>query len=254
MLIDTHVHLNLDVFSQDFDNVIKRAFDNDIKYFIVPGLDYKTNEKSVELSIKNPFIKAAVGIHPCYWLNNDPFSIEKYLSLPQVVAIGEIGLDLYHDKTSLDIQKKNLQLQIKLALKYNLPIILHARDSFNEIYNILKLYKNNIRGVFHCLTNDLEEAKKAIDLGFYVGIGGIVTYENAKEACKIAKEIPLDKIFLETDAPFLTPYPIAKNKRNEPAFVKIIAEKIANLRNIGLEEVKMQTSQNVQKLFNFKFV
>ncbi|KND62671.1 TatD family hydrolase [Candidatus Phytoplasma phoenicium] len=253
MLIDTHAHLNLEVFQKDLPYVLNRASQNDVKYFIVPGLEHKTNEKAVELAIKNPFIKAAVGIHPCYWCNEDPFSIEQYLSLPQVVAVGEIGIDLYHEKDSLDVQKKILQLQIQLALKYNLPIILHARSSFDETYEILKPYQYKIKGVFHCLTTHLREAQKAVELGFYVGIGGIVTYENSFEAHQIVKTIPLNKLFLETDSPFLTPFPIAKNKRNEPAFIKIIAEKIANLRNISLEEVALQTSQNAKKLFSLDF-
>lgn len=253
MLIDTHTHLNLESFDKDLHDVINRAMQNNVKYFIVPGLEHKTNEKAVELAIKNPFIKAAVGIHPCYWRNEDPFSIEQYLNLPQVVAVGEIGIDLYHEKDSLAVQKKNLQLQIQLALKYNLPIILHARSSFNEVYSMLKPYQHKLKGVFHCLTTHFQEAQKAVELGFYVGIGGIVTYENALEAHKISQKIPLNKIFLETDSPFLTPFPIAKNKRNEPAFVKIVAEKIAALRNISLEEVSLQTSQNAKKLFSLDF-
>ncbi|WP_341266414.1 TatD family hydrolase [Candidatus Phytoplasma fraxini] len=252
MLIDTHTHLNFSNFDKDLQKVIQRAFDNDIKYFIVPGVDQKTNTKALDLSLKNSCIKIAVGIHPCYWQNEDPLSIEKYLNNPQVIAIGEIGLDLYHEKNSLSIQKQNLQIQIKLAVKYNLPIILHARKSFDEIYQMLLPYKGQIKGVFHCLTSYLEEAKKAIELGFYVGLGGIVTYEKAIEAHKIAQQIPLDKILLETDSPFLTPLPLEKNKRNEPGFLKIIAKKIANLRNINVQEISKQTTNNAKKLFNLE--
>ncbi|TVY12276.1 TatD family hydrolase [Candidatus Phytoplasma pini] len=252
LLIDTHAHLNLKIFDKDLNNVIQRAFSNNVKYFIVPGLDQKTNIKAIELASKHSFIKVAVGIHPCYWQNENPLNIEKYLKKKnsQIIAIGEIGLDLCHEKDSLNIQKKNLEIQINLALKYNLPLILHARQSFEELYQILLPYKNRLRGVFHCLVTSFEEAKKAIELGFYIGIGGIITYEKALEAHKIAKYIPLENIFLETDSPFLTPYPIEKSKRNEPAFIKIIAEKIASLRNITLEKVAQQTTSNVQKLFS----
>jgi TatD DNase family protein len=249
MLIDTHTHLNLPNFEKDLNKVLERSFLNNINYFIVPGLDYQTNKKAVEMAQKNNFIKAAVGIHPCYWMNQDPYSIEKYLQLPQVVAIGEIGLDLYHDNRYLDIQKKNLKIQINLAIKYNLPIILHSRESFKEIYPILKKYKNKIRGVFHCFLSNLSEVKKALNLNFYIGIGGIVTYEKAYEAHKIATEIPLERIILETDSPFLTPFPINKKKRNEPSFLKIIAEKIAFLRNQKYNEISEQTTKNAKKLF-----
>ncbi|WP_323847534.1 MAG: TatD family hydrolase [Phytoplasma sp.] len=252
MLIDTHTHLNFSNFNKDLNQVLQRAYDNDVKYFIVPGVDKETNEKAIDLAVKNSCIKVAVGIHPCYWLNEDPLSIEKYFNCPHVVAVGEIGLDLYHEKKFLPIQKQNLQIQIKLALKYNLPIVLHARESFDEIYQILLPYKGEIKGVFHCLTNHLEEAKQALELGFYVGLGGIVTYEKAGEAHKIAKKIPLDKILLETDSPFLTPSPLDKNKRNEPRFVKIIAEKIAKLRNISFQEISEKTTNNAKKLFNLK--
>ncbi|MFR0367843.1 TatD family hydrolase [Candidatus Phytoplasma palmae] len=250
MLIDTHAHLNLNIFEKELEEILKRSFQNNVKYFIVPGLNEETNKKAIILSRKYSCIKAAVGIHPCYWLNEDPLKIEKYLkNNNDIVAIGEIGLDLYHEANSLSIQKKNLKIQVELAIKYNLPIILHARESFDEIIKILLPYKGRINGVFHCLTTRLEEVQKAIDLGFYVGLGGIVTYEKAVEAHKIVKYTPLDKILLETDAPFLTPFPIAKNTRNEPSFIKIIAERISFLKKISFEEVCFQTTENAKKLF-----
>ncbi|MDO8168032.1 TatD family hydrolase [Candidatus Phytoplasma melaleucae] len=251
MLIDTHTHLNLDDYSRDLPIVIERALNNGISYFIVPGLDDKTNSKAIALSLKYPCIKAAIGIHPCYWKNEDPSSIEKYLKLKysQVVAIGEIGLDLYHDKKFLHIQKQNLYIQLELSIKYNLPVILHARESFQEIYKMLLPYKNKIRGVFHCLTTSLEEVEKALELGFYIGVGGIITYQKFEESHKVLSKIPLDKILLETDSPFLTPSPLPRNKRNEPSFLHIIAEKVAMIKNISLEKVALQTSHNVKKIF-----
>jgi TatD DNase family protein len=249
MLIDTHAHLNLEDYYKDLKDVINRALKNDVRYFIVPGLDNKTNQKSIELALKNPEIKVAVGIHPSYVTNEDPFSIEKYLKLSQVVAIGEIGIDLYHEQKTLQLQKQNLQIQVKLAIKYDLPIILHARSSFEEIYEILLPYKHKIRGVFHSLVTDFESAQRAIDLGFYIGIGGIVTYKKAFQVHTLAKQLPLDKILLETDSPFLTPTPWKKTYRNEPFLIKLVAEKIAILRNITLNEVAEQTTKNVKKLF-----
>ncbi|WBL31542.1 TatD family hydrolase [Candidatus Phytoplasma sacchari] len=249
MLIDTHTHLNLKDFELDLENVLELASNKGIKSFIVPGLDEETNKKTIELSKKYSSIKSAVGIHPCYYFNQNPYDIEKYLKLPQVVAIGEIGLDLYHEKKSLSIQKNNLKIQIELAIKYDLPIILHARNSFEEIYSILLPYKNRIRGVFHCLVSNFLEAQKALELNFYIGIGGIVTYEKAYEAHKIARNIPLDKILLETDSPFLTPYPLEKSKRNEPSFLIYIAEKIAFLKNTDFKKVAIQTTKNALNLF-----
>lgn len=212
MLIDTHTHLNLNNFEKDFQEVLKRALDKNVMNFIVPGLDEETNKKSIFLSQRFSCIKSSVGIHPCYCYNQDPYSIEKYLDLPQVVAIGEIGLDLYHNKDSLSIQKHFFKIQIELAIKYNLPIIIHARESFEEVYKVLLPYKNKIKGVFHCLVSNIVEAKKVLELNFYIGIGGIVTYKQAYEVHEIAKIIPLQKILLETDSPFLTPFPLEKKR------------------------------------------
>ncbi|WCA22595.1 TatD family hydrolase [Candidatus Phytoplasma oryzae] len=252
MLVDTHTHLNLKKFQKDLYHVLQRSFVKGVTNFIVPGLDEETNKLSILLSQKKHFIKAAVGIHPCYYFNQNPYSIEKYLKLPQVVAVGEIGLDLYHEKDSLTIQKKNLKIQLELAIKYNLPVILHARNSFEEIYQILLPYKEKIKGVFHCLVTDISNIEKVLELGFYVGIGGIVTYEKAYEVHKIAQLIPLDKILLETDSPFLTPFPLDKNQRNEPSFLVFIAKKIALLRNIDYRQVVKQTSINANNLFSLK--
>ncbi|MDV3157277.1 MAG: TatD family hydrolase [Candidatus Phytoplasma australasiaticum] len=249
LLIDTHAHLNLNDYEKDLNEVITKAHHQGIKYFIVPGLDTKTNARAFHLALEYECIKIAVGIHPCYWKDEDPMTIQQYLRLPQVVAIGEIGIDLYRDKTSLPIQKKNLQIQLDLAIKYNLPVILHAREAFEEVYKILLPYKNKIKGVFHCLVNNLEDAQKAVDLGFYIGIGGIVTYNKALIAHEIAQKIPLEKILLETDSPFLTPFPLEKTQRNEPAYLKIIAEKIAFLRQISFSDVVQQTTKNVKNLF-----
>ncbi|MDO8063872.1 TatD family hydrolase [Candidatus Phytoplasma bonamiae] len=249
LLIDTHTHLNINDYEKDLNEVIAKANDNGIKYFIVPGLNAQTNAKAFHLALEYECIKIAVGIHPCYWQNEDPMTIQQYLRLPQVVAVGEIGIDLYRDKTSLHIQKKNFQIQLDLALKYNLPVILHAREAFEEVYQILLPYQNKIKGVFHCLVNSLEEAQKAIELGFYIGIGGIVTYNNALVTHEVARKMPLDKILLETDSPFLTPFPLEKTKRNEPAYLSIIAEKIAALRQISLSDVVQQTTKNAKNLF-----
>ncbi|MGL9688018.1 MAG: TatD family hydrolase [Candidatus Phytoplasma sp. TWB_XP] len=249
MLIDTHTHLNLKTYKNKLDDVFQKAWNNDVKKMIVIGMDEKTNQKAYEIANKYKEVMVAFGIHPCSDFSQEtPESIIKYLNHPQTVAIGEIGLDLHHRQDNLAIQKKFFQAQVKIAIQYNLPIIIHARKSFEEIYQLLLPYRNQVRGVFHCLVFSLEEAKKALELGFYIGIGGVVTYPHAKFAHEIAKTIPLDKILLETDCPYLTPYPF-QNETNEPSYIKLIAQKIAQLRNISLQCVATQTSNNVAKLF-----
>ncbi|WP_024563485.1 TatD family hydrolase [Candidatus Phytoplasma tritici] len=249
MLIDTHTHLNLKTYKNKLDDVFQKAWNNDVKKMIVIGMDEKTNQKAYEIANKYKEVMVAFGIHPCSDFSQEtPESIIKYLNHPQTVAIGEIGLDLHHRQDNLAIQKKFFQAQVKIAIQYNLPIIIHARKSFEEIYQLLLPYRNQVRGVFHCLVFSLEEAQKALELGFYIGIGGFVTYPNAKAAHEIAKTIPLDKILLETDCPYLTPYPF-QNETNEPSNIKLIAQKIAQLRNISLQCVATQTSNNVSKLF-----
>ncbi|WP_349402181.1 TatD family hydrolase [Candidatus Phytoplasma solani] len=249
MLIDTHAHLNVKTYAKDLDEVLKRAFQNDIKKIIVVGMDEKSNQKAFEIANKNKEIMVSFGIHPCSDFSKETSeSILKYLKHPQTVAIGEIGLDLYHQQDNLDIQKKNFQDQVKIAIQYNLPIIIHARKSFEEIYRLLLPFKNKIRGVFHCLVFSCKEVQMALELGFYIGIGGVVTFKNTPVAQVIAKTTPLNRVLLETDAPYLTPYPF-QGKRNEPAHIKIIAQKVAQLKNISLQEVARQTSNNVAQLF-----
>ncbi|MFP7699507.1 MAG: TatD family hydrolase [Candidatus Phytoplasma pyri] len=250
MLIDTHAHLNQSDYDNDLEYVIARALKNDVQKIIVVGMDEKSNQKSIEIAEKFDNVKATIGIHPCYYQNEDPKKLEKYLKHSQVIAIGETGLDLHHRKDNLLEQKNIFKIHIELALKYKLPLILHARDAFLEVYEMLQPYKEKITGVFHCLVSNLKESKKALELGFYIGIGGIVTYKQSIITHEIAKTIPLEKIILETDCPYLTPIPFNK-QRNEPANIKIIAEKIAKLRNISLQEVSKQTTKNVKKLFNF---
>ncbi|MBP5836096.1 TatD family hydrolase [Candidatus Phytoplasma meliae] len=249
MLIDTHAHLNLKIYEKDLDQVLSKALQNDVQRMIVIGMDEASNQKAFAMAHRYPQMMIAFGIHPCSCLTLEkPENILKYLHHPQTVAIGEIGLDLHHRQDNLALQKKFFQTQVEIAIQHNLPIIIHARKSFEEIYRLLLPYKNKVRGVFHCLVFSVQEAQKALELGFYIGIGGVVTFENAKTAHEIAKIIPLNRILLETDAPYLTPFPFQK-ERNEPAYIKVIADRIAFLRNISLQEVAETTSNNVAQLF-----
>lgn len=248
MLIDTHAHLNVSDYKNDIDDVILRSINNGVKKIIVVGMDEITNQKAIELSLKFECIKPSLGIHPCYHQNQDLDKLKQQLTNNKVIAIGETGLDLHHKKDDLSIQKYFFNEQIKLSLQYNLPLIIHARESFEEVYKMLQFYKGKVKGVFHCLVSDVQEVQKALQLGFYIGIGGIVTYEQSTQAHEIAKMVPLNRLLLETDAPYLTPYPF-KNQRNEPSNIKIIAEKIAFLKNISVSEISQQTTMNVRKLF-----
>ncbi|CCV64837.1 Mg-dependent DNase, tatD family [Alteracholeplasma palmae J233] len=249
MIIDTHAHLNIEEFSLDLETVLNNAKRNNISKIIVIGMNDETNAKAVELAEKYEELYAAVGIHPSYIENESYETITKYLKHPKVVSVGEIGTDLYWVKDNIEKQKEYFKAQIEIAIKYNKPIIIHTRESFHEAYEVLLPYKGQIRGVFHCLTSSLEDAKKALELGFYIGIGGVLTFKKAINVHEIAVNIPLDKILLETDAPYLAPVPY-RGKRNEPAYTRMVAIKLAELRNISVEEVESVTTQNAIKLFS----
>jgi len=242
MLVDTHSHLNFKSYDEDRDEVIKRTRDEGVVCIDI-GTDYQASKKAVELAETNKNMFAAIGVHPTD--SDDKFSKEKFIELAKskkVVAIGEIGLDYYH-KTPKEAQKELFLQQLDLAEELDLPVIIHCRDAFGDVYEILKTRK--LRGVVHCFSDGLDEAKKYLDLGFYLGINGVIFKQNLDE---VIKNVPLDKILLETDCPFLTP-PMAENKRNEPIFVKYVAEKVAELKGISFEEVASATTENAKALF-----
>ena len=245
MLIDTHSHLNFKSYDEDRDEVIKRNRDEGVVCIDI-GTDYQASKKAVELGEDNENIFAAIGVHPTD--SDEKFDKEKFIELAKskkVVAIGEIGLDYYHEKNPAGIarQKELFLQQLDLAEKLDLPVIIHCRDAFEDVYKILKTRK--LRGVVHCFSDGIDEAKKYLDLGFYLGINGIIFKQNLDE---VIKNVPLDKILLETDCPFLTP-PASGVKRNEPIFVKYVAEKVAELKGISLDEVTTQTTLNAKALF-----
>lgn len=270
MIIDTHSHLNFNAFKKDLDKVIKRTLDNGIQAINV-GSKYETSRRAVEIAEKYKGMYAAVGLHPIYStgekIKTDPeegdflakeetFDYEKYKKLAlsgrrRVVAIGEIGLDYYYKpktKTRLNLfkekQKDTFLQQLDLAEELNLPVIIHCRMAHQDLINILK-QKNQIKGVIHCFTGTLEEAQEYIKLGFYIGINGIIFKMNLDE---VIKNIPIEKILVETDCPYLTP-PQEIGKRNEPLFIKYVIQKIADLKGIKFEEVAEKTTENAKKLF-----
>ncbi len=251
-MIDTHTHLYLDHFKDDIDDVIQRAVSVGVEKFYLPSINSKHNKSMHVLENKFPNrIFCMIGLHPCYVDQNFELEIEfvkKQIKEHDYKAIGEIGIDLFHEKKYFKQQVIAFEEQIKLAIEYDLPIVIHSRDSFDEIFEVLKKYKSNsLRGIFHCFTGDKEQAEKIIGLNFLLGIGGVVTFKNGKIS-EFLSSIPLDKIVLETDSPYLAPVPY-RGKRNESSFLQIIALKIAEIYNIHFDEVSSVTKQNSLKIF-----
>ena len=254
-LIDTHAHLFLSQFDNDIDNVIQNAISNGVTKILLPNIDSTTTNQMLKLSERYPkHCFPMIGLHPCSVnienAEQEIIHVEQMLEKNKFLAIGEIGIDLYWEKSTLDIQKKVFELQINLAKKYSLPIVIHVRDSFKEAIEIIeKLNDDNLSGVFHCFTGNLEEAQRVINLqNFYLGIGGVVTFKNGG-LDKIINQINLDHIILETDSPYLTPSPFRGN-RNESKYILNITQKLSEIYNIDIESIAEKTTHNAYKLFN----
>ena len=252
MLFDTHVHLNDDQFKEDIEEVIKRAQEAGVSSMVVVGFDRATITRAMELIEKYAFIYAAIGWHPVDAIDmvDEDFAwIEELSSHPKVVAIGEMGLDYHWDKSHRDIQKEVFRKQIRLAKKVKLPIVIHNREATADIVDILKEeHAEEVGGIMHCFSGSPEVAKECLNMNFYISLGGPVTFKNAKKPKEVAEEVPLDKLLIETDCPYLAPHPY-RGKRNEPAYVKLVAEQIADLKGLTFEEVAAATTQNARKLF-----
>lgn len=251
-LIDTHSHIDLPDFD-DLDSVIKKAEEFGVKKIILPSVDRNSFEKVIEISEKYEDVYCALGIHPteAKGVNDSDFDkIVKLAKNKKVVGIGECGLDYYWDKSFVEEQKAIFAKQIEIAKELKLPLLVHDREAHKDTFDMLKGVKNEIPVIMHCFSGSLEFARECVKEGFYIALGGVVTFKNAKKAHEIAKEIPLKYLLLETDAPYLTPEPY-RGKRNEPAYVKFVAEKIAELRETTFEEVVQTTTQNARKVFNF---
>ncbi len=254
-LIDTHTHLYEAQFNEDRNCMIQRALEQQVQKMIIPNVDSTTIQPMLDLVQQYPNnIFAMMGLHPCYvkpeTYKTELAIVEKNLfqSNEKYVAIGEIGIDLYWDKSTLDIQKEAFEIQCDWALALNLPIAIHSRDSTYVLIEILKKRKQNPKGVFHCFTGSLEEANEIIKLGFYLGIGGVATYKNT-HLRETLKNISLDKIVLETDAPYLPPVPY-RGKRNESAYIKIVAETLCTVYEKSFDEIAQITTSNAENLFN----
>ncbi|MGJ7923158.1 TatD family hydrolase [Neobacillus sp. LXY-4] len=252
MLFDTHVHLNAEQYKEDLEEVINRALSSGVSTMVVVGFDRPTIEKAIELAEAYDFIYASVGWHPVDAIDMTPEDLnwlEQLAAHPKVVALGEMGLDYYWDKSPKEVQQEVFRKQIQLARKVKLPIIIHNRDATADIIEILKEEKaEEVGGIMHCFSGSPEIAQECIKMNFYISLGGPVTFKNAKQPKKVAELVPLERLLIETDCPYLTPHP-HRGKRNEPSYVKLVAEQIAEIKGKTLEEVGAATSENAKKLF-----
>jgi TatD DNase family protein len=252
IITDTHTHLYAGEFSTDRDLLIREAINKGVQRFFLPNIDSEFVGAMLEVEKKFPEnCFAMMGLHPCSVKANwksEMELVEKYLSERKFAAIGEIGIDLYWDKTFVKEQEIVFKRQVELANQYKLPVVIHSRESFEEIYTILLNTKKEMPyGIFHCFTGTEDQAKRAIDLGFYLGIGGVVTFKNAG-LDKTIQNINLEHIVLETDAPYLAPVPF-RGKRNLPAYILKVVEKVAEIKNVSVEEVARITTENSRKIF-----
>jgi TatD DNase family protein len=255
---DTHCHLTLDAYQEDLEFVIEGARNHEVKKILVPGIDLESSRAAIKLANQFEFIYAAIGVHPHdaqYWKHHWCNELKEMASNPKVVAIGEIGLDFYRNYSPPAIQKYVFQVQLEIALELKLPVILHERNSADEMWpmilNATEQFTPNFQdvwGVLHSFSGTLAYAQKAICHGLLIGISGPVTYTKAVEKQQMTMELPLDRILLETDGPYLPPHPF-RGKRNLPQYIPIIAEKIAQLKQCPIEQVRDVTTSNANSLF-----
>ena len=256
-LIDTHCHYYLETFDADLEASVQRCVDNGISKIFLPAIDSETHDRLIALSEKkfnqpNFEILPTMGVHPCS-IKTEDYEQELALALKHLdsgkkyYAVGEIGLDYYWDKTHIDLQVKAFETQIEWAIERNLPIIIHARESTADCIKSVRKYAGRVTGIFHCFSGNAEEAQQCIDLGFYLGVGGVVTYKKAGMK-EMLPAIGIQNIVLETDAPYLTPVP-HRGKRNEPSYVKIVAEHVADALQLTDAEVERITTANAHKVF-----
>lgn len=254
MYFDSHAHLEDKQFDKDREQLIIKAKEEEVELIVDPGSDLSSSKAALVLAEKYDFIYSAVGIHPeeARDITEDTYQeLEQLAKNSRVVAIGEIGLDYhYEDNPSREVQKEVFQRQIQMASKLNLPIIVHNREAHGDTYGILeKYFDKESGGVMHSYSGSVEMAKKFIALGLYLSISGPVTFKNAKKNVEVVREIPLEYLLIETDSPYLTPVPF-RGKKNHPAMVQYVAQKIAEIKNISVEEVAEKTKENAKRLFS----
>lgn len=254
MFIDTHAHIYLEDFKEDLEEVIKRCRHEKVDSIYMPNIDSTTVEDMWRVHDLYPQCIPMIGIHPCYVKDNykeELRIVEKELTERRYCALGEVGIDLYWDKTFVNEQEKAFDIQISMAADASLPIVIHSRDSLDiTIDFIQKKQKGQLKGIFHCFNGTDDQARKIMDMGFLMGIGGVVTYKNAG-VDKVVSRVPMEFLVLETDAPYLSPVPF-RGKRNESSYITRVAEKISELHNTTIEEVGRITTSNALHLFEDK--
>ena len=250
--IDSHAHIYSDQFNEDRADALRRAEEAGVQKIVMPNVDHASIDGMMEVETKSPEkYYATMGLHPCS-VNKDfqreLYIVEDWLSKRKFTAIGEMGTDLYWDKTFWEQQKEAFTIQVSWAKKYKLPVIIHCRETIDQTIELVEnLQDGNLTGVFHCFTGGVEQAKKITKLNFYLGIGGVATFKKGG-LDTVLPEIAKDRIILETDSPYLAPTP-HRGKRNEPAYIPLIARRIADLMKISAEEVQQQTTKNALQLF-----
>lgn len=250
MFIDTHCHITGNDYN-DIPFLINKIKDSGVNRIIVNGCDMESNLEVLELTKKYDIVYGAIGFHPTeldMFTNSDLEWLEEHINDDKIVALGEIGLDYHYDNTDKNKQLDVFKKQLEIAKKHCKPIIVHSRDSIQDTYNTLKQY--DLKGSLHCFSGSLEMALEFIKLGYMIGVGGVVTYKNAKNIVNVIKEIGLEYILLETDSPYLTPEPY-RGKKNDSSYIPLIAKRIADIKNINLAEVEKTTKKNAERLFDF---
>ena len=254
MIFESHAHYDSQKFDEDRDELLKSMPENGVGTIVNSAADWDSVTEVVELAQKYPHVYAAVGMHPDEVgdLDEERFAyLKAQCQKEKVVAVGEIGLDYYWDNEAHDVQKKWFIRQLELARELDLPVIIHSRDAAADTLEIMQTYAKGLRGVIHCFSYSKELAREYVKMGFYIGVGGVVTFKNGKKLKEIVEEIPLERILLETDSPYLAPVPF-RGKRNSSLYIRYIAQEIANLKGISYEEVVAQTEENGKQLFRIK--
>lgn len=249
--IDTHAHIYLDDFAADRADMLAESEKQGVRKIYMPNIDHTSIDNMLELESRSPMCVATMGLHPCYVkkdFQRELYLVEEWLSKRKFAAVGEIGTDLYWDKTFWEQQQEAFTIQVNWAKQYNLPVIIHCRESIDETIALVeKLTDGKLKGIFHCFSGNAAQAHRITKLGFLLGIGGVATFKNGG-LDKVLPEVSLEHLVLETDSPYLAPVPY-RGKRNEPSYIPLIAHKLAEIKKIAIDEIKSVTTSNALKLF-----
>ncbi len=252
LLFDTHCHIDEERFDEDRDQVLARMQESGVGWCVCVGSDMETSRRSMAFAEETPGVYAAVGIHPHeakYFRQEDIAILKSWFSHPKVKALGEIGLDYYYDHSPRDIQRDVCEAQLTLGYEENMPVIFHVRDAHGDMLDIMRARGGKLpKGILHCYSGSWESAKEYLKMGFYLSIAGPVTFKKAPSQWEVAQNVPLDRLLIETDSPYLAPEPM-RGRRNEPAFVRHVAERIAALRNISVAELAAAATRNAKDIY-----